>query len=649
MKTNIKNILKASLLAAFAFLSVGCNTDPEYFSTVAPETFFTSQETVWQRYMRPFTHWKWHFATNTHNAEVQEVTADGICLPTRNSDWYNSGTHQNEHHHVFDTSEGVFYSNFYGVGMGVALAYDALDDIENYVDFEALKFPEGTKELMMSQLNVLIAHLYMDGLDQFGGMNIYTREEAQAKIVKGRATDVETFEFIEKLLKDNIDNLPVKPSLGYKESNYMYKAFAATLLARLYFNAVPYTKGAKGEMYDKCAKICEDIISGVYGPYALDDVWYDTFNINNYTSKEMIYGIPSDPQYAGSDGSYWNRWLHYNHSQMMGGATYTRWNGYAIQPSYKPDGTQYTDADFKLGRPMAKMEDTDIRKQPYTYEGNGKFTGMFFMNQQVNHSSRAKADWVATGAREYKGGARIIRDENGKLIEDPEGQERIIYCIDAIARFSLGNRNKVDADKENAVLVYDWLEDGTPVGRKKVGEDADGKAKYEYFEIDKKDLAHLTSDINSAEEASGWRLVKVNPICDGLEYNGDTKTLRNPAMTPIARLTEIYYMLAECKYRLGEKQAAADLFNAVRKRNFVDGNDPNPVTAANIDKYRILDEWLIEFMGEKRRRTDLVRWDAYVTEDWWDHKATNNPNFNRFPIPDSSIASNNLLEQNPGY
>ena len=39
----------------------------------------------------------------------------------------------------------------------------------------------------------------------------------------------------------------------------------------------------------------------------------------------------------------------------------------------------------------------------------------------------------------------------------------------------------------------------------------------------------------------------------------------------------------------------------------------------------------------------------YVTENWWDHKATNDKNRNRFPIPDSSLASNNLLVQNPGY
>ena len=50
----------------------------------------------------------------------------------------------------------------------------------------------------------LIAH----SLDKFGGMNIYTREKAREKVVKGRATDVETFEFVETLLKENISKLP---------------------------------------------------------------------------------------------------------------------------------------------------------------------------------------------------------------------------------------------------------------------------------------------------------------------------------------------------------------------------------------------------------------------------------------------------------
>ena len=147
-----------------------------------------------------------------------------------------------------------------------------------------------------------------------------------------------------------------------------------------------------------------------------------------------------------------------------------------------------------------------------------------------------------------------------------------------------------------------------------------------------------------AEENSCVRLVKFSP-----RPNQDEMKRKFDPDVPVIRLAEIYYTLAECKMRAGDKEGAADLINTVRKRYFEDGNDPDPVTSANLDKYRMLDEWQLEFLGEGRRRTDLVRWDAYVTESWWDHQATNNKNLNRFPIHYSIIGANNLIKQNPGY
>jgi hypothetical protein len=77
--------------------------------------------------------------------------------------------------------------------------------------------------------------------------------------------------------------------------------------------------------------------------------------------------------------------------------------------------------------------------------------------------------------------------------------------------------------------------------------------------------------------------------------------------------------------------------------------DPDPVTSQNLDAYRMLDEWEVEFLGEGRRRTDLIRWNMFVTEKWWDHEPSNNANLNRFPVPASAISGNNALKQNPGY
>ena len=156
-------------------------------------------------------------------------------------------------------------------------------------------------------------------------------------------------------------------------------------------------------------------------------------------------------------------------------------------------------------------------------------------------------------------------------------------------------------------------------------------------------VAELTSTMAVGEENSGVRLVKAP------QPNLDDKLLRWNPDCPVIRLSEIYYMLAECELRAGDKKTAAGLINQVRGRNFEGGADPNPVTADNLDEYRMLDEWMIEFLGEGRRRTDLIRWDKFVTESWWDHTPLNDKNKNLFPIPNSAISANNLIEQNPGY
>lgn len=155
-------------------------------------------------------------------------------------------------------------------------------------------------------------------------------------------------------------------------------------------------------------------------------------------------------------------------------------------------------------------------------------------------------------------------------------------------------------------------------------------------------VAELTSTMADGEENSGVRLVKAP------QPNLDDKLLRWNPDCPVIRLSEIYYMLAECELRAGDKKTAAGLINQVRGRNFEGGADPNPVTADNLE-YRMLDEWMIEFLGEGRRRTDLIRWDKFVTESWWDHTPLNDKNKNLFPIPNSAISANNLIEQNPGY
>ena len=565
----MKNIFK-SLLMGVACLAAttSCNVDPEFYSQVVPETFYSSQDAVWQRFNRSFTHWRWYVGQDDPRWALQELGTDEYVLPTRGSDWFDGANYQKFHHHEYTEDMTRIERGWTNFAMGVALAWDAVEDLSE-VDFDKLGFEPGTKESMIAQQTALAASLYLDGLDFFGGVALYTTTKSE---VRGRSTDVETFHFIDSLLDVAIPNLPIKTEMGKMETGAINRAAAAMTKARLYFNAKSYIGK---EMYAEAAQICQDILDGKYGAYELDADWTTTFGFSNEFSHEIIWSVPSQNSQTETDGGYWTWQVPYNYKNYLGGLEGSGSNnGIGLTPGLDPTGKPYT---YKLGSPYRKFHDKDIRKQPYVYEGNGKYRGMFIVGKLVNPLN---PDWVCTGSREYA--------------------DQPLTVVDQVAYFA------------------------------KVGT--------EYASV-----ADLPSTIATAEENSCVRLMKRCPRPNQEEY----KLKGNPDV-PVIRLAEVYYTLAECKMRAGDKQGAANLINTVRKRYFPEG-DPDPVTASNLDKYRMLDEWMMEFLGEGRRRTDLVRWDAYVTEDWWDHKATNNKNLNRFPIHYSLIGANNLLEQNPGY
>lgn len=150
------------------------------------------------------------------------------------------------------------------------------------------------------------------------------------------------------------------------------------------------------------------------------------------------------------------------------------------------------------------------------------------------------------------------------------------------------------------------------------------------------------SQVTTGEENSGVRLLKFPWLPMGAN-------LFQMNSAPEIRLAEMYYALAECKYRAGDKQAAAELLDAVRKRNFSEADWSSQSYANNLGRLNddeFVDELGREFLGERHRRTDLVRWDRFGAE-WWD-KPVDSRDRTVFPIPINEINSNPLLEQN-GY
>lgn len=150
------------------------------------------------------------------------------------------------------------------------------------------------------------------------------------------------------------------------------------------------------------------------------------------------------------------------------------------------------------------------------------------------------------------------------------------------------------------------------------------------------------SHVSTGEENTGVRFMKFPwlPMSQNLfQFNSATEI----------RLAEMYYSLAECKYRANDKAGAATLLDAVRERNFKTGTwDANKYTTnpALLTDDEFVDELGREFLGERHRRTDLVRWGRFGNE-WWD-KTADTKDKSIFPIPTRALNANPLLVPNEG-
>jgi hypothetical protein len=155
--------------------------------------------------------------------------------------------------------------------------------------------------------------------------------------------------------------------------------------------------------------------------------------------------------------------------------------------------------------------------------------------------------------------------------------------------------------------------------------------------------ADKESNMNHADDNSGIWPVKY-PIYPSKDPNTISSAYAE------VRLAEVYYSLAECKYRAGDKAGAATLLNTVRKRYYPAGSPSlYNATGNQLSDTEMLDEWGREFLVEGRRRTDLIRWGVFNTGTWWDKQPDADDHTKIYPIGQDIINRAPNLKQNPGY
>jgi hypothetical protein len=126
---------------------------------------------------------------------------------------------------------------------------------------------------------------------------------------------------------------------------------------------------------------------------------------------------------------------------------------------------------------------------------------------------------------------------------------------------------------------------------------------------------------------------------------------------PLFRVPEMYLIYAEAVLRGGSGGTMANALNYVnliRERAY--GGPAGDITSAQLTTQFILDERGRELFWEGHRRTDLIRYGLFTGGTYlWPWKGgvasgTSVADFrNLFPLPETDLAANPNLKQNPGY
>ena len=149
-------------------------------------------------------------------------------------------------------------------------------------------------------------------------------------------------------------------------------------------------------------------------------------------------------------------------------------------------------------------------------------------------------------------------------------------------------------------------------------------------------------EVNLLATADNTRAMKFppDPATQGVFHGNDF---------PAVRYADILLARAEALNELnGPNQGSIDLINQIRNRAELDD-----ITAADYPtkeslRDHILDERRWEFWSEGKRRRDMLRMGKYISNAQARGKNAQEKH-KLFPIPQSEIDANKLIEQNPGY
>ncbi|WP_311182619.1 RagB/SusD family nutrient uptake outer membrane protein [Hymenobacter volaticus] len=283
---SIKTYAGLTAALVLAGLSSCTDLDETLYDRTTADNFLQTKNDVYRVFLRTFEH-----GYNTIQGapyQLQELSADQLMTPNREGDWFDGGQYARAHYHTWTIQEGYINDTWTLLNQGIVLATNSLEDIQA-LDPARFNLPVAEQKQLIAELRVMRAWYHLRLLDLFRNIQLVTKVKGE-KIGPAQSTPQEAYAFIETELKEALPDLLAKGDQGTAQFQGRWtKAGAAALLGRLYLNANVYIGQ---DHYADCATVCQDIISGKYGSYAVESRWDAPFDWNNDQSSETIFAFP---------------------------------------------------------------------------------------------------------------------------------------------------------------------------------------------------------------------------------------------------------------------------------------------------------------------------------------------------------------------
>ncbi|MCH6234495.1 RagB/SusD family nutrient uptake outer membrane protein [Cognataquiflexum rubidum] len=522
---------------------------------------------------------------HTTNFGLQEVASDEGILPYRGgTDWFDGGKFIAVHQHLMTPGNSLVGDTWTFVTLTLSRAVAAEEQL-------GLEVQNGNPSAQnpLYEMIAIKAYLNMMALDNWGLVFRKERSNQQSEILRRQ----EAIDYLESELLSVVDVISSNSVPGR-----MNKHAVEALLARLYLNAAVYrdpygTPNFRVEDMDKVIRYTDNVING---GYSLSPEYFDLFNDNNVTNKEIIFSL-DQRGVLQTEHSRWQYWSISGDQVPRPEFPNTRGtDAVAATPDFVQTWYDaYGDVD------PADADARFFQEKTIVPENLRDLTGInptndadhyYCVDPLLFEMDRGILRNVIWGPR---------KDASGNILKCPDGKVRIYPVINR--RSSGSNIRYVDHT----------------------------------FQVD---FTNQGSLHNTGHRFSKYQFSRTAPNCCS---NSSVDIV-------LLRLGEVYLMRAEAKLRKGDNPGALADINTLRtSRNARPAQTPAPLNSIDLDI--LFRESGFELYWEGLRRIYQIRFGKY--EDSWTEKTDSDVNKRLFPIPQRAIdgASNipGFLEQNPGY